>query len=158
VERRPASPRPAERPSTAALAAGALLLACAGDPEPRQGDPFDSTRLVIQMGGMRLVDGRPTVQVALKNKTAEPLWVRTAVDAPEGGLDCELFEPIPPGASHTFVCPQDELVYDAVYAVRFEVYGDERRSALLEAQGTEFLFGAEFRELLEAARAYRERE
>jgi hypothetical protein len=144
--------------SIAALSAGVLLLACASEPEPSQADPFESTRLVIQMGGMRLVDGRPTVQVALKNKAAEPVWVAATVDAPEGGLDCELFEVIAPGASHTFVCPQDELVFDAVYAVRFEVYADERRSAVLEEHVEELLFGSEFRELLEAARAYRERE
>jgi len=141
-----------------ASAAGAALLACDAEEQKPEGDPFDSTRLVILMGGMRLVDGRPTVQVALKNKTPEELWVRAVIDAPAGGLDCELFEPIAPEVSHTFVCPQDELVFDAVYGVRFEVYGDEARSALLEEQATEFLFGSEFRELLEAARAFRERQ
>jgi hypothetical protein len=145
-------------PKLAALAAAGVLLACAAPEEPPEskGDPFDSTRLVIQMGGMRLLDGWPAIHVALKNKTSESLWVAAVIDAPSAGQDCELFERIDPAASHVFACRQVDLVYDQVYAVRFDVYADQARSQLLEQQSTEFLFGAEFRVLLEAARAARE--
>ena len=44
-------------PKLAALAAAGVLTACAAPKKPPEskGDPFDSTRLVIQMGGMRLL-------------------------------------------------------------------------------------------------------
>jgi hypothetical protein len=145
-------------PKLAALAAAGALCACAAPKEPSEskGDPFDSTRLVIQMGGMRLLDGWPAIQVALKNKTSEPLWVAAVIDAPGAGQDCELFERIDSAASQLFSCRQVDLVYDEVYALRFDVFADEARSELLEQQSTELLFGSEFRVLLEAARAARE--
>ena len=146
-------------PKWVALAHAGVLLACTAPEEPPvepERGPFDSTRLVIQMGGMRLLDGLPSVQVALKNKTGTALWVAAVIDAPSGGEDCELFERIEPETSHTFACRQAELVFDEVYAVRFDVFADEARAELLEQQFTEFLFGAEFRVLLEAARAARE--
>lgn len=145
-------------PRLAALVAGLSLAAAAcAAPEPEP-DPFDSTRLVIQMGGMRLVDGLPAVQVALKNKTPATVWVVARFRTPEGGDDCEQVERIEPQASAVFSCRQRQLVYDEVYDVAFDVFADERRSELLEQQSTELLFGSEFRILLEAARKAREQE
>ena len=42
--------------------------------------------------------------------------------------------------------------------MRFDVFADEARAELLEQQATEFLFGSEFRVLLDAARAAREQD
>ena len=142
------------RPPAWALACalvGALgglgLFGCASRPEG-QPDPFDSSRLVIQMGGMRMVEGHPAVTIALKNKTAETLWVAAYFDVPEDGEGCERFERIEPAASQTFVCVQPDLIFDEVYVVRFEAFADEQRLELLEAQSTELWFGSDFRELL----------
>ena len=140
-----------------ALAALIGTLACAGPPEG-QPDPFDSQRLVIMAGGMRMLEGKPAVHVALKNKTPDPLWVAAAFTAPAGGRNCALFARIEPQASHTFACPQDELLFDRVYGVRFEVFADEQRARRLEQQSTEFLFGSEFRELMRAVSEAQERE
>jgi len=141
------------------LALAALIgsLACAGPPKG-QPDPFDSQRLVIMAGGMRMLEGRPAINVALKNKTSDPVWVTATFEAPDGGQDCTCFECIEPGASHVFACPQDELIFDRVYGVRFEVFADEARAQPLEEQATEFLFGSEFRELMKAVRQALEQE
>jgi hypothetical protein len=150
-------PGPARAPLAALLCLLPVLLAggCASPPEP---DPFDSTRMVIQMGGMRLVDGLPAVQVALKNKTPDTVWVLARFRAPAGGDDCEQTERIEPEASAVFSCRQQQLLYDEVYDVAFDVFADEARTELLEQQSTELLFGSEFRFLLEAARRAREEE
>lgn len=134
-----------------------LLAACSSQPEG-QPDPFDSERLIIQMGGMRMIDDRPVVNIALKNRTPDPVWVAAHFDAPEQGDDCSLFERIAPGASHTFVCSQSDLIFDRVYAIAFEVFADEARTVLLEQQSTELLFGSEFRSLLEIVRKAQEAE
>ena len=132
------------------LALALVLGGCRGPGEPA--DSFESQRITILMGGMRMAEGLPAVQVALKNKTPDELWVRTRFDVPAGGRPCELFEPIPAGASFTFSCAQPDLVFDRPYPVSIEVFADEGGAVVLEEQSTEFVFGAEFRYLLEAFR------